>query len=92
MSRCGGSRLREPIFRSAVDFQCAADLVRRFGAHHARALGQFGHLLTGAGGVSTRRQHFDATLHLGERNGWWDSQLEGAIALLGGLPYATIYS
>jgi tetratricopeptide (TPR) repeat protein len=34
---------------------------------------------------------FDATLHLAERNGWGDSKLEGAIALLGGIPYATVY-
>jgi len=36
-------------------------------------------------------EHFDATLHLAERNGWGDSKLEGAIALLSGLPYATTY-
>jgi len=36
-------------------------------------------------------ENYDATLHLAERNGWGDSKLEGAIALLGGLPYSTIY-
>jgi tetratricopeptide (TPR) repeat protein len=35
--------------------------------------------------------NYDATLHLAERNGWGDSRLEGAISLLGGLPYATVY-
>jgi tetratricopeptide (TPR) repeat protein len=35
--------------------------------------------------------HFDATLHLAERNGWGDTKLEGAIALLSGVPYATVY-
>jgi hypothetical protein len=34
---------------------------------------------------------FDATLHAVERNGWGDSKLEGALALLSGLPYATVY-
>jgi tetratricopeptide (TPR) repeat protein len=36
-------------------------------------------------------EHFDATLHVAERNGWGDSKLEGAIALLSGVPYATVY-
>lgn len=36
-------------------------------------------------------ENFDATLHLTERNGWGDSKLEGAIAVLRGLPYATVY-
>jgi tetratricopeptide (TPR) repeat protein len=57
---------------------------------HARleTLGVFSHQrveLTPAG------EHFDATLHLAERNGWGDSKLEGAIALLSGVPYATVY-
>ena len=36
-------------------------------------------------------ENFDATLHAAERNGWGDSKLEGAIALLSGVPYATVY-
>jgi hypothetical protein len=36
-------------------------------------------------------ENFDATLHLAERNGWGDSKLEGAIALLSGMPYETVY-
>lgn len=36
-------------------------------------------------------ENFDASLHVAERNGWGDSKLEGAIALLSGLPYQTIY-
>src|SRR5258706_97850 len=36
-------------------------------------------------------ENFDATLHLAERNGWGDSKLEGAIALLSGVPYETVY-
>ena len=34
---------------------------------------------------------FDAALHVSERNGWGDSKLEGAVALLSGVPYATVY-
>src|SRR5258708_17603091 len=34
---------------------------------------------------------YDATLHLAERNGWGDSNAEGIVSLLSGLPYATIY-
>lgn len=36
-------------------------------------------------------ESYDATLHLAERNGWGDSKLEGVLALLSGLPYATVY-
>ena len=36
-------------------------------------------------------EKFDATVHTAERNGWGDSKLEGAIALLSGVPYATVY-
>ncbi len=36
-------------------------------------------------------ENFDATLHVAERNGWGDSKLEGALALLSGVPYATVY-
>jgi tetratricopeptide (TPR) repeat protein len=36
-------------------------------------------------------ENFDATLHLAERNGWGDSKLEGAVALLSGVPYSTVY-
>ncbi|PYT59184.1 MAG: hypothetical protein DMG35_15370 [Acidobacteria bacterium] len=35
--------------------------------------------------------NYDLTLHLAERNLWGDSKLEGAISLLSGLPYATLY-
>jgi tetratricopeptide (TPR) repeat protein len=34
---------------------------------------------------------YDLTLHLAERNLWGDSNLEGLISLLSGLPYATLY-
>lgn len=42
--------------------------------------------LTPAGNES-----YDATLHLAERHGWGDSRLEGALSVLSGLPYATVY-
>jgi hypothetical protein len=35
--------------------------------------------------------NYDATLHLPERNAWGDSRWEGALSLLSGLPYATVY-
>jgi len=35
--------------------------------------------------------NYDATLHLAERNGWGDSNVEGIVSLLSGVPYATIY-
>jgi tetratricopeptide (TPR) repeat protein len=35
--------------------------------------------------------NYDATLHLAERAGWGDSPWEGAISLLSGVPYATVY-
>jgi hypothetical protein len=35
--------------------------------------------------------NYDATLHLPERNGWGDARWEGALSLLSGLPYDTVY-
>jgi hypothetical protein len=35
--------------------------------------------------------NYDTTLHLQERDGWGDSRWEGALSLLSGLPYATVY-
>jgi len=51
-------------------------------------LGIYGHQRTDlapAGGS------YDLTLHLSERNGWGDSRLEGALSLLSGVAYATVY-
>lgn len=84
-------RLREPLLRRAVTFNAPQVLSGdSLFTTHARLenLGIFSHPrveLTPAG------EHFDATLHLAERNGWGDSRLEGAIALLSGVPYSTIY-
>jgi hypothetical protein len=41
--------------------------------------------------VPVSGETYDATLHLLERNGWGDSRWEGALSLLSGLPYATVY-
>jgi hypothetical protein len=35
--------------------------------------------------------NYEATLHLPERDGWGDSRWEGALSLLSGLPYDTVY-
>ena len=40
---------------------------------------------------SSNSDDYKATLRLAERNGWGSSLLEGAISLLSGLPYETIY-
>lgn len=42
-------------------------------------------------GLKPAGETFDATLHVVERNGWGDSKLEGALALLSGVPYSTVY-
>ena len=34
---------------------------------------------------------YDATLHLGERNGWGESTVEGIVSFLSGVPYSTAY-
>lgn len=84
-------RVQELILRRAVAFNAPQVLSGNALLNtHARLenLGIFSQErveLTPAG------EHFDATLHVAERNGWGDSKLEGAIALLGGLPYSTIY-
>jgi tetratricopeptide (TPR) repeat protein len=36
-------------------------------------------------------ESYDLTLHLAERNLWGDPNLEGAISLVSGVPYATVY-
>jgi len=85
-------RLRENLLKRAITFNAPQVL-----AHEALLgtearldnLGIYPHRrfeLAPAGGGS-----YDATLHMVERNGWGDSKLEGAISLLSGLPYATVY-
>jgi len=85
-------RLRENLLKRAITFNAPQVL-----AHEALLstearldnLGIYPHRrfeLAPADGGS-----YDATLHMVERNGWGDSKLEGAISLLSGLPYATVY-
>jgi tetratricopeptide (TPR) repeat protein len=84
-------RLKEALLRQAVAFNAPQVLSDdALLTTHARLgnLGIFSHErveLTPGG------EHFDATLHVAERNGWGDSKLEGAIALFSGVPYATVY-
>jgi tetratricopeptide (TPR) repeat protein len=84
-------RLEEPLLQGAITFNAPQVLTSdALLLTHARLenLGVFSHQrmeLAPAG------EHFDATLHLAERNGWGDTKLEGAIALLSGVPYATVY-
>lgn len=84
-------RLREPIFRRAVAFNAPQVLSDdSLLTTHAR-LENLGIFSEERVELAPAGAHFDATLRLGERNGWGDSKLEGAMALLSGLPYATIY-
>lgn len=84
-------RVREPLLRRAVGFNAPQVLSGdSLLTTHARLenLGIFSHERVE---LTPAANNFDATLHLAERNGWGDSKLEGAIALLGGVPYATVY-
>jgi tetratricopeptide (TPR) repeat protein len=84
-------RLEETLLRRAINFNAPQVLSGdALLATRARLenLGIFSPMrveLTLAG------ENFDATLHAAERNGWGDSKLEGAIALLSGVPYQTVY-
>jgi tetratricopeptide (TPR) repeat protein len=85
-------RLTDTILHRAIDFNPPQILTRDAWLTTQQRLdnlGIYSHQRselapTGAG-------TYDATLHLAERNGWGDSRLEGAISLLSGVPYATIY-
>jgi tetratricopeptide (TPR) repeat protein len=84
-------RLREPILRRAVAFNAPQILSGdSLLTTHAR-LENLGIFSQERVELAPAGEHFDAALHLGERNGWENSKLEGAIALLSGLPYSTIY-
>ena len=83
--------LQEPILRKAVAFNAPQVLSGdSLLTTHAR-LENLGIFSQERVELKPAGEHFDATLHLAERNGWGNSKLEGAIALLGGLPYSTIY-
>jgi len=84
-------RVKERLLRRAIAFNAPQVLSGdSLLTTHARLenLGIFSRErveLTSAG------NNFEAALHLAERDGWGDSKLEGAVSLLSGLPYSTIY-
>jgi tetratricopeptide (TPR) repeat protein len=84
-------RLEETLLRRAIAFNAPQVLSGdALLATRARLdnLGIFSHPRVE---LAPAGENFDATLHAAERNGWGDSKLEGAIALLSGVPYATVY-
>ena len=84
-------RVKETLLRRAIAFNAPQVLSGdSLLTTHAR-LENLGIFSRERVGLTSAGNNFDATLHLAERNGWGDSKLEGAIALLSGLPYATIY-
>jgi tetratricopeptide (TPR) repeat protein len=84
--------LAETILQRAIDFNPPQVLTRKAWLATQQRLENLGIYsqprieLAPAGAGS-----YDATLHLAERNGWGASRLEGAISLLSGVPYATVY-
>ncbi len=85
-------RLAETILQRAIDFNPPQVLTRDAWLTTQQRLANLG--------IYSRQRtelapasagHYDATLHLAERNGSGDSRLEGAISLLSGVPYATVY-
>jgi tetratricopeptide (TPR) repeat protein len=85
-------RLEEDILYRAIDFNPPQILTRETWLTTTQRLDNLGiyahqriELAPANGGT------FDATFHLAERNGWGDSRLEGALSLLSGVPYATVY-
>jgi tetratricopeptide (TPR) repeat protein len=85
------TRLDETLLHRAMTFNAPQLLTGdAFLSTRARLenLGVFSHERTE---LRPAGEHFDATVHLAERNGWGDTKLEGAIALLSGVPYATLY-
>jgi tetratricopeptide (TPR) repeat protein len=85
-------RLTDTILHRAIDFNPPQILTRDawlITQQRLDNLGIYSHQRTEL--APTGAATYDATLHLTERNGWGDSRLEGAISLLSGVPYATIY-
>jgi len=84
-------RLEEKLLSSAVGFNAPQVLTGdALFATRAR-LENLGSFSPGRVELTPAGENFDATLHLAERNGWGDSKLEGAIVLLSGVPYDTVY-
>jgi tetratricopeptide (TPR) repeat protein len=84
-------RLDETLLHRAITFNAPQVLSGdALLSTHARLenLGVFSHQRVE---LAPAGEHFDATFHLAERNGWGDTKVEGAIALLSGVPYATVY-
>jgi tetratricopeptide (TPR) repeat protein len=83
--------LDETLLQKAITFNAPQVLTGdALLSTHARLenLGVFSHQRVE---LAPAQEYFDATLHLAERNGWGDTKLEGAIAMLSGVPYATVY-
>lgn len=85
-------RVNETLLNRAIDFNPPQVLTREAWLTTQQRLDNLGiypqqrsELIPESGG------NYDAALHLMERNGWGDSRLEGAISLLRGVPYATVY-
>jgi tetratricopeptide (TPR) repeat protein len=85
-------RLTQTILHRAIDFNPPQILSRDAWLTTQRrldTLGIYSHQRTELAPASGG--NYDATLHLAERNGWGDSPWDGAISLLSGVPYATVY-
>jgi tetratricopeptide (TPR) repeat protein len=85
-------RLTQTILHRAIDFNPPQILSRDAWLTTQRrldTLGIYSHQRTEMAPASGG--NYDATLHLAERNGWGDSPWDGAISLLSGVPYATVY-
>jgi hypothetical protein len=87
-----GLRVKESLLRRALAFNAPQVLT-------SNALFTTQSRFDNLGVFSSRRielapagsGNYDATLHLAEKNRWGDFQLEGAVSILSGLPYLTVY-
>jgi len=84
-------RLDEKLLNSAVAFNAPQVLTGDALLATRARIENLGVFSPGRVELTPAGENFDATLHLAERNGWGDSKLEGAIALLSGVPYQTVY-
>jgi len=84
-------RLEERLLNSAVAFNAPQVLTGDALLATRARIENLGVFSPGRVELTPAGENFDATLHLAERNGWGDSKLEGAIALLSGVPYQTVY-
>ena len=84
-------RIEERLLNSAVAFNAPQVLTGDALLATRARLENLGVFSPGRVELTPAGENFDATLHVAERNGWGDSKLEGAIALLSGVPYQTVY-